>query len=149
MKKLSDTVGNETEKLVLDIQVQDEEADVAFFLGETELKKDGRIDIINNGDGTHQLVFNKLELTDAGEIRCECGPLTSKCTLKINKKETKPKFEVPPKIETPAKVEKVVEVPFTSKYTPFRSVILFAYHTCLLITQFKCFLQPFVAADSV
>nr|XP_040219908.2 twitchin isoform X6 [Anopheles coluzzii] len=114
MKKLSDTVGNETEKLVLDIQVQDEEADVAFFLGETELKKDGRIDIINNGDGTHQLVFNKLELTDAGEIRCECGPLTSKCTLKINKKETKPKFEVPPKIETPAKVEKVVEVPFTN-----------------------------------
>ncbi|XP_061506912.1 twitchin isoform X9 [Anopheles gambiae] len=114
MKKLSDTVGNETEKLVLDIQVQDEEADVAFFLGETELKKDGRIDIINNGDGTHQLVFNKLELTDAGEIRCECGPLTSKCTLKINKKETKPKFEVPPKIETPAKVEKVVEVPFTT-----------------------------------
>uniref|UniRef100_A0AAG5CSE1 Twitchin n=1 Tax=Anopheles atroparvus TaxID=41427 RepID=A0AAG5CSE1_ANOAO len=114
MKKLSDTVGNETEKLVLDIQVQDEEADVAFFLGDTELKKDGRIDIINNGDGTHQLVFNKLELTDAGEIRCECGPLTSKCTLKINKKETKPKFEVPPKVETPAKVEKVLEVPFTN-----------------------------------
>ena len=24
-----------------------------------------------------------------------------------------------------------------------------AYHTCLLITQFKCFLQPFVAAQSV
>ncbi|XP_049301026.1 twitchin isoform X7 [Anopheles funestus] len=114
MKKLSDTVGNETEKLVLEIQVQDEEADVAFFLGDTELKKDGRVDIINNGDGTHKLVFNKLELTDAGEIRCECGPLTSKCTLKINKKETKPKFEVPPKVETPAKVEKVLEVPFTT-----------------------------------
>ncbi|XP_049301025.1 twitchin isoform X6 [Anopheles funestus] len=114
MKKLSDTVGNETEKLVLEIQVQDEEADVAFFLGDTELKKDGRVDIINNGDGTHKLVFNKLELTDAGEIRCECGPLTSKCTLKINKKETKPKFEVPPKVETPAKVEKVLEVPFTN-----------------------------------
>ncbi|XP_050067771.1 twitchin isoform X12 [Anopheles maculipalpis] len=114
MQKLSDTVGNETEKLVLEIKVQDEEADVAFFLGETELKKDGRVDIINNGDGTHQLVFNKLELTDAGEIRCECGPLTSKCTLKVNKKETKPKFEVPPKVETPAKVEKVLEVPFTT-----------------------------------
>ncbi|XP_035779466.1 twitchin-like isoform X8 [Anopheles albimanus] len=114
MKKLSDTVGNETEKCVLEIQVQDEEADVAFFLGDTELKKDGRIDITNDGAGTHQLIFNKLELADAGEIRCECGPLTSKCTLKINKKETKPKFEVPPKVETPAKVEKVLEVPFTT-----------------------------------
>ncbi|XP_050099309.1 twitchin isoform X9 [Anopheles aquasalis] len=114
MKKLSDTVGNETEKCVLEIQVQDEEADVAFFLGDTELKKDGRIEITNDGAGTHQLIFNKLELGDAGEIRCECGPLTSKCTLKINKKETKPKFEVPPKVETPAKVEKVLEVPFTN-----------------------------------
>ncbi|XP_050099300.1 twitchin isoform X8 [Anopheles aquasalis] len=114
MKKLSDTVGNETEKCVLEIQVQDEEADVAFFLGDTELKKDGRIEITNDGAGTHQLIFNKLELGDAGEIRCECGPLTSKCTLKINKKETKPKFEVPPKVETPAKVEKVLEVPFTT-----------------------------------
>ncbi|XP_021713429.1 twitchin isoform X5 [Aedes aegypti] len=114
MKKLKDTTGDETKECVLDIQVQDEEADVQFFLGETEIVKNDRIDIVSPGDGTWKLVYKKLELGDAGEITCVCGPLTSKCTLKVNKKETKPKFEVPPKVETPAKVEKVLEVPFTN-----------------------------------
>ncbi|XP_021713428.1 twitchin isoform X4 [Aedes aegypti] len=114
MKKLKDTTGDETKECVLDIQVQDEEADVQFFLGETEIVKNDRIDIVSPGDGTWKLVYKKLELGDAGEITCVCGPLTSKCTLKVNKKETKPKFEVPPKVETPAKVEKVLEVPFTT-----------------------------------
>ncbi|XP_058467261.1 twitchin isoform X5 [Malaya genurostris] len=114
MKRLQDTTGDETQKCVLEIQVQDEEADVKFFLGDEEITKSDRIDIVAVGDGTHRLIYNKLELGDAGEIRCECGPLTTKCTLKVNKKETKPVFEVPPKVETPAKAEKIMEVPFTT-----------------------------------
>ncbi|XP_058812494.1 twitchin isoform X4 [Topomyia yanbarensis] len=114
LKRLQDTTGDETQKCVLEIKVEDEEADVKFYLGDDEITKNDRIDIVATGDGTHQLIYNKLELTDAGEIRCECGPLTTKCTLKVNKKETKPKFEVPPKVETPAKAEKVMEIPFTN-----------------------------------
>ncbi|KXJ80778.1 hypothetical protein RP20_CCG023458 [Aedes albopictus] len=114
MKKLKDTTADETTECTLEIQVQDEEADVQFFLGETEIVKNDRINIVATGDGTWKLTYKKLELADAGEITCVCGPLTSKCTLKVNKKETKPKFEVPPKVETPAKVEKVLEVPFTT-----------------------------------
>lgn len=116
MKKLKDTTGDETLECVLEIQVQDEEADVQFFNGETEITKTDRIDIVSDGAGTWKLTYKKLELEDAGEITCICGPLTSKCTLKVNKKETKPTFKVPPKVETPAKEEKVLEVPFTSKY---------------------------------
>lgn len=117
MKKLKDATGDETQKCVLEVQVQDEEADIQFFLGDQEITKSDRIDIISPGDGTHKLVYNRLELTDAGEITCVCGPLESKCTLKVNKKETKPKFEVPPKVESPAKEPKVLEVPFTSECT--------------------------------
>ncbi|KAL1383363.1 hypothetical protein pipiens_013162 [Culex pipiens pipiens] len=114
MKKLKDATGDETQKCVLEVQVQDEEADIQFFLGDQEITKSDRIDIVSPGDGTHKLVYNRLELTDAGEITCVCGPLESKCTLKVNKKETKPKFEVPPKVESPAKEPKVLEVPFST-----------------------------------
>ncbi|XP_065089533.1 twitchin isoform X14 [Ochlerotatus camptorhynchus] len=114
MKKMKDTTGDETLECVMEIQVQDEEADVQFFNGETEITKNDRIDIVSDGQGTWKLTYKKLELGDAGEITCVCGPLTSKCTLKVNKKETKPKFQVPPKVETPAKEEKVLEVPFTT-----------------------------------
>ncbi|XP_065089532.1 twitchin isoform X13 [Ochlerotatus camptorhynchus] len=114
MKKMKDTTGDETLECVMEIQVQDEEADVQFFNGETEITKNDRIDIVSDGQGTWKLTYKKLELGDAGEITCVCGPLTSKCTLKVNKKETKPKFQVPPKVETPAKEEKVLEVPFTN-----------------------------------
>ncbi|XP_058812495.1 twitchin isoform X5 [Topomyia yanbarensis] len=127
LKRLQDTTGDETQKCVLEIKVEDEEADVKFYLGDDEITKNDRIDIVATGDGTHQLIYNKLELTDAGEIRCECGPLTTKCTLKVNKKETKPKFEVPPKVETPAKAEKVMEIPFTTGESRQSKVIAKVY----------------------
>lgn len=75
-----------------------------------------RIEIKNLGGGKHQLIFNKLEMEDEGEILCESGKLTSSCKLTVKKGESKPTIECPDEFNGPADRPFVIEVPYKSMY---------------------------------
>lgn len=73
-----------------------------------------RIEIKNLGGGKHQLIFNKLEMEDEGEILCESGKLSSSCKLTVKKGESKPTIECPDEFNGPAGQPFVIEVPYKS-----------------------------------
>lgn len=64
------------------------------------------------GGGKHQLVFNKLELKDAGAIMCKSNELTSICILEVKKGEEKPIIEFEENVEGPVSRPISFEVPY-------------------------------------
>lgn len=111
-KKLKDTVMVEREKLVLDVELQDQTAPVDWkFNGEPIVTND-RVEIKNLGGGKHQLIFNKLEMADDGEITCESGKLSSSMKLTVKKGESKPEFNVAKQVDGPVSAPFVVEIPY-------------------------------------
>lgn len=74
-----------------------------------------RIEIKNLGGGKHQLIFNKIEMEDDGEILCESGKLSSSCKLSVKKGESKPQIECSDEFNGPAGQQFVIEVPYKSK----------------------------------
>lgn len=115
-KKLKDTTAIEREKLVLEIELQDQTAPAEWkFNGEPIVPSD-RVEIKNLGGGKHQLVFNNLEMTDDGEISAESGQLESSCKLTVQKGESKPQIDFPSEFEGPIDQPLVLEVPFKSKF---------------------------------
>lgn len=114
-KKLKDTVAVEREKLVLDIELQDQTAPAEWkFNGEPIVPSD-RVEIKNLGGGKHQLVFNNLEMADSGEISVDSGKLSSSMKLEVQKGESKPQIDFPSDFEGPISQPLVLEVPFKSK----------------------------------
>lgn len=71
-----------------------------------------RVEIKNLGGGKHQLVFNKLDMTDTGEIMCKSGELTSSCKLEVKKGESKPQIDFGDLVEAPANHPITFNVPF-------------------------------------
>lgn len=112
---MKDTVAIEREKLVLDVELQDQTAPAVFLFNGKPIEANDRVEIKNLGGGKHQLVFNKVEMSDDGEITCESGQLTSSCKLTVKKGESKPIIEVPDKIEGPCSAPLVFVVPFKSE----------------------------------
>jgi hypothetical protein len=111
-KKLKDTVAVEREKLVLDVELQDQTAPAVFYFNGQKIEPNERVEIKNLGGGKHQLIFNKLEMTDDGEVTCESGQLTSSCKLTVKKGESKPIVDFPDKVEGPCSAPLVFVVPF-------------------------------------
>lgn len=112
-KKLKDTVATEREKVILEVEVADQTADTTFFLNGEPIKPSDRVEIKNLGGGKHQLIFNNIELSDAGEIKCKSGKLKSTCQLKVNKGESKPNINLDGPVEGPTGKMLVVDVPYT------------------------------------
>ena len=111
-KKLKDSVGIEDEKLVLEIELQDKTAEAEWFLNGKPITPSDRVEIKNLGGGKHQLIFNKLDMNDAGEITCKSGNLESSCQLNVKKAESKPIITAPDKINEPATKPIVFEIPY-------------------------------------
>jgi len=105
----------EREKLVLDVELQDQTAPAVFYFNGEKIEPNERVEIKNLGGGKHQLIFNKLEMTDDGEIMCESGQLTSSCKLTVKKGESKPIVDFPDKVEGPCNTPLIFVVPFKSK----------------------------------
>lgn len=114
-KKLKDTNAIEREKLVLEIELQDQTAPADWKFNGEPIVPSERVEIKNLGGGKHQLVFNNLELTDDGEISVESGKLSSSCKLSVQKGESKPNIDFPSDFEAPISQPIVLEVPFKSK----------------------------------
>lgn len=113
-KKLKDTDAVEREKLVLEVELQDQTAPADWkFNGEPIVPSD-RVEIKNLGGGKHQLIFNKLEMGDNGEISVDSGKLSSSCKLTVAKGESKPQIDFPSEFEAPISAPIVLEVPFKS-----------------------------------
>lgn len=74
-----------------------------------------RIEIKNLGGGKHQLVFNKVEMTDEGEITCESGNLSSSCQLLVKKGEGKPIPDFPDEVEGPISKPIIFDIPYKSE----------------------------------
>ncbi|XP_015183294.1 PREDICTED: twitchin isoform X5 [Polistes dominula] len=111
-KKLKDTIAIEREKLVLDVELQDQTAPAIFSFNGQKIEPNERVEIKNLGGGKHQLIFNRIEMTDDGEITCESGQLTSSCKLTVKKGESKPIVDIPDKVEGPCNAPIVFVVPF-------------------------------------
>ena len=112
-KKLKDTQGIERERIVLEIELQDQTASAEWTLNGQPIATSERVEIKNLGGGRHQLIFNKAEISDSGEIVCTSGRLTSTCNLAVLKGETKPKIDFPGDVEGPASKPLVFNVPYS------------------------------------
>lgn len=135
-KKLKDTVAIEREKIVLDVELQDQTASAIFYFNGQKIEPNERVEIKNLGGGKHQLVFNKVEMTDEGEIMCESGQLTSNCKLTVKKGESKPIVDFPDKVEGPCSAPLVFVVPFKGNDLYFIYIIYMYtlyFHMDLLI----------------
>ncbi|RZF42380.1 hypothetical protein LSTR_LSTR004188 [Laodelphax striatellus] len=111
-KKLKDTTGVEREKLILDIELQDQTAPAEWFFNGEPVKESDRVEIKNLGGGKHQLIFHKLELCDTGEITVKSGDLTSSCQLEIKKGEEKPVIDFGDSVDAPATKPILFDVPY-------------------------------------
>ncbi|KAI5639981.1 immunoglobulin i-set domain-containing protein [Phthorimaea operculella] len=111
-KKLKDTEAIERDKVVLEVELQDQTAEAVWTFNGKPIEPNDRIEIKNLGGGKHQLVFNKVDMEDDGEITCTSGPLTSSCKLSVKKGESKPAIECPDEFNGPAGQPFVIEVPY-------------------------------------
>lgn len=114
-KKLKDTVAIEREKLVLDIELQDQTAPAEWLFNGKPIEPSERIEIKNLGGGKHQLVFNKADMEDDGEITCESGKLQSTMKLTVKKGESVPVIDFPSTFEAPISKPIIIEVPYKGK----------------------------------
>lgn len=115
-KKLKDTVAVEREKLVLEIELQDQTAPAEWKFNGEPIVPSEKVEIKNLGGGKHQLIFNNLDLTDDGEISVDSGKLNSSCKLTVQKGESKPIIDFPSEVEGPINQPLIIEVPYKSKY---------------------------------
>lgn len=88
------------------------------------------------GGGKHQLIFNKLELKDAGAIMCKSNDLTSLCLLEVKKGEEKPVIMFDENVEGPVSRTISFEVPYKSNV-----VIRYMYTFILTVLVTFLFLQ--------
>lgn len=113
--------------MVLDIELQDQTAPAEWSFNGKPIEPSDRVEIKNLGGGKHQLVFNKLEMEDDGEIKCESGKLESSMKLTVKKGESKPEIDFPSKFEAPIDRPIVMEVPYTvtgTRQTPVEGKLI-------------------------
>lgn len=106
----------EREKLVLEIELQDQTAPAEWMFNGKPIVPDERVEIKNLGGGRHQLVFNGLTLADNGEISVESGKLVSACQLTVAQGESKPTIACPDSFEGPLAHPLVIEVPYKGEF---------------------------------
>ncbi|XP_018789320.1 PREDICTED: twitchin isoform X17 [Bactrocera latifrons] len=126
-KKLKDTDAVEREKLVLDVELQDQTAPCQWKINGNPVEPNERIESKNLGGGKHQLIFNNLALDDEGEITCESGKLSSTCKLTVRKGESRPNIDCPDEFAGPINAPVVLEVPYKvngTRQTPIEAKLV-------------------------
>lgn len=114
-KKLKDTQGVERERVVLEVELLDQTASTEWTLNGEPIVPNDRVEIKNLGGGRHQLIFNKAELSDSGEIAVKAGKLTSTCKFSVVKGESKPEISFEGNVEGPASKPLVFNVPYSGE----------------------------------
>lgn len=101
LKKLKDTDMIEREKVVFEVELQDQTANADWTLNGEPLKEGEDIELKNLGGGKHQLIFKNVKPEHAGSLECKSGDLSSKCDVRVLKGETAPIVDAPESIEQP------------------------------------------------
>lgn len=101
LKKLKDTDMIEREKVVFEVELQDQTAPAEWFLNGEPMKEGEDIEFKNLGGGKHQLVFKNAKMEHAGTLECKSGELSSKCEVGVLKGESGPIVDAPEVIEAP------------------------------------------------
>lgn len=122
-KGLEDIVAVEREKLIFDIELEDDSAPAEWKFNGKHIKSSDRIEIKKLGGGKHQLIFKNLKMADCGDVSVHSGDLSSKCKVSVDKGESKPQINAPNEFEGPVNVPLVLEVPYKSKYFTWRIFI--------------------------
>ncbi|ODM93780.1 Twitchin [Orchesella cincta] len=126
-KKLKDTHGVERERIVLEVELQDQTASTEWTLNGEKIVPNDRVEIKNLGGGRHQLIFNKAELTDTGDVVCESGRLKSACKLTVVKGENAPVINFEGPVDGPASKPLVFNVPYSvagTRQTPVEGKLI-------------------------
>lgn len=113
----------------MDIELQDQTAPAEWSFNGKPIVPSDRVEIKNLGGGKHQLVFNKLEMEDDGEIKCESGKLESTMKLSVKKGESKPEIDFPSTFEAPIDRPIMIEVPYKGRDHFILSVTLIICHS--------------------
>lgn len=121
-KKLKDTAAVEREKLVLEVELQDQTAPAEWKFNGEPIVPSERVEIKNLGGGKHQLIFNNLDMADNGEITVDSGKLSSSCNLTVSKGESKPQIDFPSDFEGPISQPIVLEVPYKGNFSSLISI---------------------------
>jgi len=89
----------EREKIIFNVEVKDPQAPVDFFLNGEPIVPDGeRIEVVDCGDGKHQLIINKAEMGDQGTVTAKTPSnrgdevVESKSNFTVVKGEEAPKM---------------------------------------------------------
>lgn len=101
LKKLKDTDMVEREKVVFEVELQDQTANADWFLNGTPIKDNDDIELKNLGGGKHQLIFKNAKMEHAGDLECKSGELSTKCAVAVLKGESGPIVDAPEVIEAP------------------------------------------------
>lgn len=114
---MKDTNAIERDKVILEVEVADLTANADFFFNGQPIVPSERIEVKNLGGGKHQLIFNSVELTDQGEIKCKSGKLKSTCQLNVSKGETRPEINLEGPVEGPTGKPLVIDVPYSGTFS--------------------------------
>lgn len=101
LKKLKDADLIERDRVVMEIELQDQTAPADWFLKGEQLKDNDDFELKNLGGGKHQLIFKSVKMADTGDLECRSGDLSSKCALNVLRGETGPIVDAPESIEAP------------------------------------------------
>lgn len=101
LKKLKDTDMIERDKVVIEVELQDQTAPADWFLNGEPLKEGEDVEFKNLGGGKHQLIFKTVKMEHGGDLECKSGDLSSKCALSVLRGETGPIVDAPEIIEAP------------------------------------------------
>lgn len=104
LKKLKDTDMIERDKIVFEIELQDQTATAEWFLNGEQLKDGNDFELKNLGGGKHQLIIKNVKMSHIGDLECKSGDLSSKCKLNVLKGESGPIVDAPDTVE--ASIEK-------------------------------------------
>lgn len=99
LKKLKDLDMIERDKVIIEVELQDQTASTDWFLNGNQIKEGDEFELKNLGGGKHQLIFKNVKMEHAGDLECKSGDLTSKCKLNVLKGESKPIADIPEKVE--------------------------------------------------
>lgn len=100
LKKLKDTDMIERDRVIMEVELQDQTAPTEWFLKGEPVKDGDDFEIKNLGGGKHQFIFKSVKIEDAGDLECKSGDLSSKCVLSILKGETGPIVDAPESVES-------------------------------------------------
>merc|ERR1712008_80067 len=94
IKKLEDQTVKEKTEAIFGVEMEDHKVTtLEWFMKEVKIEASERFEFKYVGKGVHHLIIKETLMEDAGEIKCVCERLNTKCTFTVQEKVKKEKPE--------------------------------------------------------